>query len=80
VGCAQFAAHTCRRLAPPCPTYPSPRRSLDAEIVARTRDAVGDADVPDDLVVERALNVYLLGRLLDTVGGDTYSPRRATEG
>jgi hypothetical protein len=41
--------------------------ALDAEIVARTRDAVGDADLPDDAVVERALNAYLLGRLLDTV-------------
>jgi hypothetical protein len=41
--------------------------ALDAEIVARTRDAVGDAGLPDDVVVERALNAYLLGRLLDTV-------------
>jgi hypothetical protein len=40
---------------------------LDAEIVARTRAAVGDAGLPDDVVVERALNAYLLGRLLDTV-------------
>lgn len=39
--------------------------ALDAEIVARTRDAVGDADLPDAVVIERALNAYLLGRLLD---------------
>jgi hypothetical protein len=41
--------------------------SLDADIVARTRDAVGGGEVPDDVVVERALNAYLLGRLLDKV-------------
>ena len=39
--------------------------ALDAEIVARTRDVVGDADLPDAAVIERALNAYLLGRLLD---------------
>lgn len=39
---------------------------LDAEIVQRTRAALG-ADAESDLaVVERALNAYLLGRLLDT--------------
>jgi hypothetical protein len=39
--------------------------ALDAEIVARTRDVFGDADLPDAAVIERALNAYLLGRLLD---------------
>jgi predicted transcriptional regulator len=38
---------------------------LDAEIVARTRDRLGAADESDATVVERALNAYLLGRLLD---------------
>jgi hypothetical protein len=38
--------------------------ALDAES-ARTRDVVGDADLPDAAVIERALNAYLLGRLLD---------------
>lgn len=38
---------------------------LDAEIVARTRDRLGAADESDAAVVERALNAYLLGRLLD---------------
>jgi hypothetical protein len=34
--------------------------ALDAEIVARTREAVGDAGQPDDVVVvERALDAYL---------------------
>jgi Arc/MetJ family transcription regulator len=39
---------------------------LDAEIVARTRDELGAHDESDAAVVERALNAYLLGRLLDT--------------
>lgn len=38
---------------------------LDAEIVARTRDELGAGDESDAAVVERALNAYLLGRLLD---------------
>jgi hypothetical protein len=38
---------------------------LDAEIVARTRDRLGAADESDATVVERALNAYLLGSLLD---------------
>jgi hypothetical protein len=39
--------------------------ALDAEIVARTRDELGSGDATDAAVVERALNAYLLGRLLD---------------
>lgn len=42
---------------------------LDAEIVARTRDELGARDESDAAVVERALNAYLLGRLLDTTQG-----------
>jgi hypothetical protein len=38
---------------------------LDAEIVERTRSAVGAAVESDAAVVERALNAYLLGRVLD---------------
>lgn len=38
---------------------------LDAELVARTRDELGGDDQTDAAVVERALNAYLLGRLLD---------------
>lgn len=38
---------------------------LDAEIVERTRSAVGAGAESDAAVVERALNAYLLGRLLD---------------
>jgi hypothetical protein len=40
--------------------------SLDAEIVERTRSAVGAGAESDAAVVERALNAYLLGRILDT--------------
>jgi hypothetical protein len=39
--------------------------NLDAEIVERTRSAVGASDESDAAVVERALNAYLLGRVLD---------------
>jgi hypothetical protein len=39
--------------------------ALDAEIVARTRDELGSGDATDAAVIERALNAYLLGRLLD---------------
>jgi hypothetical protein len=39
--------------------------ALDAEIVARTRDELGAREESDAAVVERALNAYLLGRLLD---------------
>jgi hypothetical protein len=39
--------------------------ALDAEIVARARDTLGKRDESDAAVVERALNAYLLGRLLD---------------
>ena len=39
--------------------------NLDAEIVERTRSAVGASDESDSAVVERALNAYLLGRVLD---------------
>ena len=38
---------------------------LDAEIVERTRSAVGARADSDAAVVERALNAYLLGRVLD---------------
>jgi hypothetical protein len=38
---------------------------LDAEIVERTRSALGADAESDAAVVERALNAYLLGRLLD---------------
>jgi len=38
---------------------------LDAEIVERTRSALGAGTESDAAVVERALNAYLLGRLLD---------------
>ncbi len=60
----------CRLLALPLPTVPEPEKritvALDAEIVARARNAVADGDLPDAVVVERALNAYLFGRLLDT--------------
>jgi hypothetical protein len=39
--------------------------SLDAEIVERTRSAVGAGAETDAAAVERALNAYLLGRILD---------------
>ena len=39
---------------------------LDAEIIARTRSELGAGDESDAAVIERALNAYLLGRLLDT--------------
>jgi hypothetical protein len=38
---------------------------LDAQLVARTRDELGGGGESDAAVVERALNAYLLGRLLD---------------
>jgi predicted transcriptional regulator len=38
---------------------------LDAEIVERTRSELGAGDETDAAVVERALNAYLLERLLD---------------
>jgi hypothetical protein len=40
--------------------------ALDAEIVARTRDQLGAGEATDAAVVERALNAYLLGRLMDS--------------
>jgi hypothetical protein len=39
--------------------------ALDAEIVARARDELGAPDATDAAVIERALNAYLLGRLMD---------------
>jgi hypothetical protein len=39
---------------------------LDAQIVERTRAELGSGNESDATVVERALNAYLLGRLLDT--------------
>jgi hypothetical protein len=41
------------------------RVDLDAEIVERTRSALGADAGSDAAVIERALNAYLLGRLLD---------------
>lgn len=38
---------------------------LDAEIVERTRSELGARGESDSLVIERALNAYLMGRLLD---------------
>ena len=38
--------------------------ALDADLVARTREAIGDPNAPDAAVVERALNAYLLRRLM----------------
>jgi hypothetical protein len=38
---------------------------LDAQIVERTRTELGAGTESDAAVVERALNAYLLGRLLD---------------
>jgi hypothetical protein len=38
---------------------------LDAEIVERTRTDLGVGSGSDASIVERALNAYLLGRLLD---------------
>lgn len=39
--------------------------ALDAEIIERTRSALGADSESDAVVVERALNAYLLGRILD---------------
>jgi hypothetical protein len=39
--------------------------ALDAEIVASMRAELGAGDASDAAVVERALNAYLLGRLMD---------------
>lgn len=39
---------------------------LDAEIIERTRAELGAGAESDAAVVERALNAYLLGRVLDT--------------
>ncbi|HEY2653193.1 MAG TPA: hypothetical protein VGI50_14800 [Solirubrobacteraceae bacterium] len=35
--------------------------ALDADLVAQTREALGDPNTPDAAVVERALNAYLDG-------------------
>jgi hypothetical protein len=40
--------------------------ALDAEIVARMRAELGAGDASDAAVIERALNAYLLGRLMDS--------------
>ena len=63
-----------------CPGATSPRRStvlgmasadekvtveVDAELVSRAREELGIAEQSDSAVVERALNAYLLARLLD---------------
>ena len=42
---------------------------LDREIIERTRAELGGSDESDAAVVERALNAYLLGRVLDTTQG-----------
>ena len=39
---------------------------LDAEIIERTRAELGAGAASDAAVVERALNAYLLGRVLDS--------------
>lgn len=39
--------------------------ALDAEIVARARAELGGSDATDAALIERALDAYLLGRLLD---------------
>lgn len=39
--------------------------NLDAEIVERTRNELGAGTESDAVVVERALNAYLLGRRVD---------------
>lgn len=39
--------------------------ALDAELVTRAREELAADDVSDAAVIERALNAYLLGRLLD---------------
>ena len=39
---------------------------LDAQIIERTRAELGADEQSDAAVVERALNAYLLGRLIDT--------------
>ena len=39
---------------------------LDAQIIERTRAELGAGGGSDAAVVERALNAYLLGRVLDT--------------
>jgi hypothetical protein len=39
---------------------------LDAQIVERTRSELGAGTQSDAAIVERALNAYQLGRLLDT--------------
>jgi hypothetical protein len=41
--------------------------ALDADLVAQTREALGDPSAPDAAVVERALNAYLLRRLMGRV-------------
>jgi hypothetical protein len=39
--------------------------ALDAEIVARMRAELSAGDASDAAVIERALNAYLVGRLMD---------------
>jgi hypothetical protein len=39
---------------------------LDAEIVAQARAELGADQASDAAVIERALNAYLMGRLLDS--------------
>lgn len=45
--------------------------ALDADLVAQTREALGDPNAPDEAVVERALNAYLLRRLMGRVQADS---------
>ena len=54
---------------------------LDADEVAKAREAMGVAsDEPDAAVVQRALNAYLLGRLMDRVqSGSSLSEEEATQ-
>jgi hypothetical protein len=52
---------------------------LDAEIVERTRSAVGAGAESDAAVVERALNAYLLGRILDITQARSGLPEAEAE-
>lgn len=44
---------------------------IDAEMIERARTELGLENESDTAVVERALNAYLLGRLLDAVQSRT---------
>ena len=68
---AQADPSTSRPAPLPSSEEMTPRRDkvaveLDAQMIERTRAELGAGDESDAAVVERALNAYLLGRLLDT--------------